>query len=117
MDHFKKDKPEVWSTFEKKITNIGTLIYSRDIFVQYVEHILRKFIKNGYQRVEFRAELVKLSEYNCKGHFVGKLNEEEYARYFDEAAKKVEEEHPDFSVGIIFGIRKSWTEDKITEEL
>ena len=54
-DSFRKDKPQIWSTFEKKITNTGTLIYSKDIFGRYVEHILKKFINNGYQRVEFRA--------------------------------------------------------------
>ena len=56
----KKEKPEVWNLFEKKISNTGTLIYTKDIFEKYVEHVLRKFIANGYQRVEFRAELVKL---------------------------------------------------------
>jgi hypothetical protein len=49
-DEAKKNK-EAWSLFEKKIANTATLIYYKDIFQKYVQHILQKFIKNGYQRV------------------------------------------------------------------
>jgi len=56
--------------------NTDTLIYSKDIFVKYVEHVLKKFINNGYQRVEFRAQLVKLQEHDENGKLVREIDEE-----------------------------------------
>jgi hypothetical protein len=40
-----------WVVFEKKVLNSAILIYSRHLFRPYVQHVLRKFIKNGYQRI------------------------------------------------------------------
>jgi len=54
-----------------------------------VKHILKKFIKNGYQRVEFRAELVRLSVYDEKGQFIGKETENGFATAFDEAFEQI----------------------------
>lgn len=104
---------ETWTTFEKKLASTSTLIYCKDIFLKYVEHILKKFIDNGYQRVEFRSLLVKLKDYDKDGNFIGKMPDSAFAHFFDEAAKKIEQEHPYFSVGFIFCIRKSLTEEKI----
>jgi hypothetical protein len=52
-----------------------------------VQHILKKFIANGYQRVEFRAELVKLANYDVNGKLLGKLPETSFAACFDNAFK------------------------------
>ncbi len=30
---------------------IHVLIYCKEIFIEYVKHVVKKFIKNGYQRV------------------------------------------------------------------
>lgn len=64
-----------WNLFEQKSLNFSTLVESRHLFRAYVQHVLRKFIKNGYQRVEFRAELLKLSLYDTNGKFICKLPE------------------------------------------
>jgi len=53
-----------WSIFRKKLQHTSVLIYSKHIFKAYIGHVLRKFIANGYQRVEFRAELVRLAHYD-----------------------------------------------------
>lgn len=74
---------DAWNLFEKKSSNSTVLIYSRHLFTAYVKHMLRKFIRNGYQRVEFRAELLKLSLYDAHGKFVCKLPENEFAVAFD----------------------------------
>lgn len=79
----KRNKPETWSIFEKKSANLGTLVYSKDIFKKYVKHVVKKFINNGYQRVEFRSILKKLTNYDEKGNFLGKLPESEFAECFD----------------------------------
>jgi adenosine deaminase len=110
-----KNNAAAWSTFYKKLSNSTVLIYAKDIFVEYLVHIFKKFIDNGYQRVEFRAELVKLSEYDENGKFLRKISESEYPEYFEKAAKQVEEQFPDFSVGIIFGVRKSLPEEQLLE--
>lgn len=100
---------DAWVLYEQKVVNSAVLIYSRHIFRAYVQHVLRKFIKNGYQRVEFRAELLKLSLYDTQGKFICKMPENEYAVAFDEAFAEIEKESPDFSVGFIFYVRKSWS--------
>jgi hypothetical protein len=64
-----------WTLFEQKSLNSSVLISSRHLFTAYVKHVLRKFVKNGYQRVEFRAELIKLSHYDAHGKFICKLPE------------------------------------------
>jgi len=84
-----KDKVAAWRLFEKKTENFSVLIYARHIFIKYVKHILKKFIKNGYQRVEFRAELVRLSVYDEKGQFIGKETENGFATAFDEAFEQI----------------------------
>lgn len=40
-----------WNLFEQKAEHTHVLIYSKNFFGRYVKHVLRKFIKNGYQRV------------------------------------------------------------------
>jgi hypothetical protein len=93
------------------------LIYSKNFFGHYVKHVLRKFIKNGYHRVEFRAELVKLSLYDENGKFICKLHEKEYAEIFDEAYAEIERENPEFSVGFIFYLMKSHPDHEIEANL
>jgi hypothetical protein len=45
------DKVAAWRLFETKTANFEVLLYARHIFVKYVNHVLEKFILNGYQRV------------------------------------------------------------------
>lgn len=78
-----KDKVAAWGLFEKKVSNTAVLLSARHIFVAFVKHILRKFIKNGYQRVEFRAELTRLTVYGPQGQFIGQLPESGYSEAFD----------------------------------
>jgi hypothetical protein len=108
---------EAWVLFEQKVLNSAVIIYSRHLFTHYVRHVLRKFIRNGYQRVEFRAELARLSLYDPKGKFVCKLPEKEFAVAFDEAFAEIEKEEAQFSVGFIFVLRKSRSEEEIEAEL
>lgn len=61
------------------MANTDTLIYCRDIFRKYAEHVLKKFINNGYQRVEFRSILPKLKDYDEKGNFLGKMPEKAFS--------------------------------------
>jgi hypothetical protein len=40
------------------------------IFKKYVKYILLKYIKNGYFRIEFRAFLPQLVEYDINGNAI-----------------------------------------------
>lgn len=42
---------QCWDRFEKKITNFFPILGTAHIFKKYVIHILRKYIKNGYDRI------------------------------------------------------------------
>ena len=54
------DADKFWAPFEEKITRFNVLLSVKDIFQKYSEHVLRKYIANGYDRVEFRALLIGL---------------------------------------------------------
>ena len=64
---------EAWALYEQKVLSSSVIINSRHLFGQYVRHALRKFIRNGYQRVEFRAALLRLSLYDPHGRFISKM--------------------------------------------
>lgn len=55
---------EFWIVFEKKIENFFILVLTLHLFKKYTRHVLLKFIRNGYERVEFRALLCQLKEYD-----------------------------------------------------
>ena len=51
--------------------------------MRYSEHVLRKFVANGYDRIEFRALLTRLREHDAKGALVKEHDEAEFGRAFD----------------------------------
>jgi len=59
-------------------------VFTLHIFKKYVRHILLKYIKNGYDRVEFRALLSQLTEYDQLGNKVKVHDEKMYMDAFDE---------------------------------
>lgn len=65
-----REEVGAWGIFSKKISNTATLLYSSHIFPKFIKHVLRKFIANGYSRVEFRVELLRLSHYDEQGNFL-----------------------------------------------
>lgn len=60
MESLAGNAEQFWTPFLTKIFTFDVLLEVQDIFEKYCEYILRKFIKNGYQRIEFRALLVGL---------------------------------------------------------
>lgn len=74
----------------------------QDIFEKYCDHILRKYIFNGYQRIEFRALLVGLKEYSPEGKLVAQHDERSFASSFEKVYDKLKLEHPTLTVGFIF---------------
>ena len=74
---------DFWVLFEVKISNFFTLVFATHIFKKYVRHVLLKYIKNGYERMEFRAILSQLNEYDDKGNFIKTHDEGLYMKAFD----------------------------------
>ena len=68
-----------WPPFEEKISNFNSNLCIKDVFERYTEHILHKFIANGYDRIEFRALLICLKEYDIEGNFVKVLGDNSFA--------------------------------------
>jgi hypothetical protein len=60
----------MWKRFEQKIGNFFPLFFALHIFKKYIKHVLLKYIQNGYDRIEFRAFLGKLKEYDLEGNEV-----------------------------------------------
>lgn len=73
--------------------------------------MLLKFIANGYYRVEFRAYLTKLIEYDEFGNLKKKHDESSYINAFEEVFEKVKESYSFLSVGFIFVGLKSNSEE------
>jgi hypothetical protein len=64
--------------------------------------MLLKYIKNGYDRIEFRAFLARLKEYDNEGKVVKEHDEKMFMDAFDEVYAEVRKEHPHFSAGFVF---------------
>jgi hypothetical protein len=108
-----KDEIGAWGIFSKKISNSAILLHSSHIFPKFIKHVLRKFIANGYSRVEFRTELIRLSRYDQEGNFVEKLPYAAFTHLLDETFNEIAKEYPAFSVGFIFCLKKSSTPEEI----
>jgi len=108
---------DFWVLFEEKIGNFFILVFALHIFKKYVRHVLHKYIRNGYERIEFRALLCQLIEYDDKGNFVKKHEEGMFMQAFDEVYFEVVKEHPHFSAAFIFFGLKALTEEKNFEML
>jgi hypothetical protein len=70
MQKYAGNQKEIWDAFEVKIENFFPIYFSLHIFKKYVKHVFIKYAKNGYDRVEFRAMLVKLNEYDQAGKLI-----------------------------------------------
>jgi len=60
----------MWNIFETKVSNFAVLVSALHIFKKYTRHVLLKYIKNGYDRAEFRSFLGKLKEYDFEGNLI-----------------------------------------------
>lgn len=54
----------IWDAFEVKICNFFNIYFALHIFKNYAKHVFIKYAKNGYDRIEFRAFLCQLLEYD-----------------------------------------------------
>lgn len=72
-----------WTPFELKITRFNVLLSVQHVFRKYSEHVLRKFYRNGYSRIEFRALLTGLDEYDSQGRLLHRHGDAAFARVFD----------------------------------
>lgn len=50
--------------------NFFVIYLSLHIFKKYINHVLLKYIRNGYDRIEFRAFLSQLNEYDQNGNLI-----------------------------------------------
>jgi hypothetical protein len=65
-----REETAAWRAIGEKASNAATILFASHIFPKFVRHVLKKFIANGYSRIEFRAELIRLSHYDSQGNFV-----------------------------------------------
>lgn len=93
---------EMWDRFEQKIGNFFPIYFSLHIFKKYIRHLLLKYINNGYERIEFRAFLSTLNEYDSEGNLVKTHPQSKFTEAFDEVYDEVTKEHPGFTVGFVF---------------
>ena len=61
---------DFWVLFEEKIANFFPLMFTLHVYKKYIKHVMLKYIRNGFDRIEFRALLVQLNEYDENGKFV-----------------------------------------------
>jgi hypothetical protein len=80
---------EMWTRFEEKIGNFFPIFFALHIFKKYTRHLLLKYIANGYERIEFRAYLSTINEYDAEGNFIKNHSEEKFLEAFDEVYNEV----------------------------
>lgn len=93
---------EMWERFEEKISNFFPIFFALHIFKKYTRHTMLKYIRNGYDRLEFRAFLAQLTEYDSHGNLLKTHSEEAFLRAVDEVYEEVRRDHPNFTVGFVF---------------
>lgn len=81
-------------------------------FKSYVKHVFLKFINNNYDRIELRAHIENLLEYDAKGNFVKKHDYKKWIDVVDEVLKEVQKDHPHFTVGFIFAGLKALSDEE-----
>ena len=96
------NQEKVWEVFQAKYVSFFPLEWSLHIFRKYVEYGMRKFIRNGYDRMEFRISRMNLVEYDEEGYVVKEHGQRKFMETVDEAYERVRKDHPDFSLGVIF---------------
>ena len=70
MQKYAGNQKEIWDAFEVKIDNFFPIYFALHIFRKYFKHVLLKYARNGYDRVEFRAFLIKFNEYDRSGKLI-----------------------------------------------
>jgi hypothetical protein len=73
-----------WVLFEKKIVTFFTVLFTLHHFRSYMKYVCEKFIKNGYDRIEFRSMTSQLTEYDTEGNLVQVHPERKYLEVLDE---------------------------------
>ncbi len=73
-----------WVLFEKKIVTFFTVLFTLHHFRSYMKYVCEKFIKNGYDRIEFRSMTSQLTEYDAEGNVVQVHPERKYLEVLDE---------------------------------
>ncbi len=81
-------------------------------FRPYVKHVFMKFINNNYDRIELRAKIENLNEYDEKGNFVKQHDFKKYVEVIDEVLKEVQKSYPNFTVGFIFAGLKALSDQE-----
>ncbi len=72
-----------WVLFEKKIVTFFTVLFTLHHFRSYMKYVCEKFIKNGYDRIEFRSMTSQLTEYDAEGNVVQVHPERKYLEVLD----------------------------------
>ena len=67
-----------------------------------MKYVCEKFIKNGYDRIEFRSMTSQLTEYDAEGNVVQVHPEQMYLDVLDEVEAELKQKYPNFSIGVIF---------------
>ena len=84
----------MWKIFQVKYVNFFPLEWSLHIFREYVEYAMRKLIRNGYDRVEFRVSRTNLIEYDEDGHVIKEHGEKKFIETLDEVYERVRKDFP-----------------------
>lgn len=75
-----------------------------------MRHIFEKYLKNQYDRLEWRALLVKLYEYDEKGNLIKTHDERKFTEAIDEVYNDLKKEYPDFTLGVVFFGLLEWSQ-------
>ena len=76
------ERSEIWKLFEYKIIAPAKILVITDIFEKYTRHILRKYKKNGYQRIQFRFAYRKFKIYDQEGRYQRDLDSKEFFKFY-----------------------------------
>ncbi len=116
LEEVEKDTFDVWDEFQVIFQRIGGFYTYRPVFEEYNRRIFEDLLADGIQHVEIRAALRGLYDLEHdagSGYYSG----DSTMQIFQHIIEDIREEHPQFSLKLIYTSLRFFSEEVIMQEL
>lgn len=108
------DSVDIWKEFEQIFQRIFGFIRYQPVFKDYFIHSFDQLVNDGIQHVELRGIFTDLYDLE---HPAGYYNADSVVGYFQEAAARIKEKEPVFTLNVIFTSLRFKSKSEIEQDL
>ena len=108
------DSVDIWGEFELVFQRIYGFVRYQPVFQDYFYHVFDQLVADGIQHVELRGIFNELYDLQ---HPAGYFNADSSISYFQEAAKKIRQKSPEFTLKVIFTALRFKSKEDIEQKL